>query len=261
MTMNAIKKFHIAYLLLLGCVGCSEEAPDAFREINGIYFDNRTTGNMVTDSTYTTFVYVNENVLEIPVRIQALGRPSTENRPIAIRVVGRNAEEGQDYELKTPAEIPAGAVTLDYVIELKRTDALKEGDKELVVELQANDYFMLPFEYRVQAGNDTVPVNTFRILFTDRFTVSPIGWREDPGGVFSQQKFELMCDVLDLDRASFNQANGISIPKWEYIATRMRAYVAAEVAKKEAGEAYDERVIDPQSGDPFEFKKPENSQE
>lgn len=259
MSMNAIKKIQIGCLLLLGCVACNEATPDAFQEINGIYFNNRGTGNMVINSTYTTFVYVNENVLDIPVRIQTLGRPSTENRPIAIRVAGGNAEEGKDYELKTPAEIPAGAVTLDYIVELKRTDALKEGNKELVLELQANDHFILPFDYQVQSGNDTVPVNTFRILFTDRFTVEPEAWDINFGGVFSQQKFELMCDILDLDRASFNQANGISLSRWYYIATRMRAYVAEETAKKEAGEAYDERAFDPVSGNPFEFQKPENN--
>lgn len=255
MTMNTIKKIHIGCLLLLGCIACSEEAPDTFRQIDGIYFDNRTTGNLVTDNTYMTFVYVNENELSIPIRIQTLGRPSAENRPIAIRVAG-NAEEGKDYELKTPAAIPAGAVTLDYIVELKRTEALKGEDKELILTLQANEYFILPFEHRIQASNDTIPVNTFRILFTDRFTTAPEGWDINFGGKFSQQKFELMCDVLNLDRASFNQANGITMPKWHYIATQMRAYVAEEVAKKEAGETYDERVIDPESGKPFEFQKP-----
>ena len=253
--MKTNRNLYLGLLFLVGCIACNEEAPEAFRNIDGIYFDNRGNSNTVTDSVYVTFVYTDEDVLEIPVQVQVLGRPSPTARPIALRVAGGDAEEGTDYELKSTAEIPAGALTLNYTVALKRTAALKARDRELVLELQANEHFILPFEYRVQAGNDTVPVTTYRIIFTDRFTVQPEGWNESYGGDFSQQKFELMCRVLDLDRSAFNQADGIALSRWYFICLSMTEYVTEQVKLKEAGEPYDTEAFDAESGEPFTFEK------
>lgn len=253
--MKTKHNLYLGLLFLAGCIACNEEEPEAFQNIDGIYFDNRGSSNTVTDSVYVTFVYTNEDMLEIPVQVQALGRPAPTSRPIAIRVAGGDAEEGTDYELKNAAEIPAGALTLNYTVVLKRTAALKTRDRELVLELQANEHFILPFEYQVQAGNDTVPVTTYRIIFTDRFTVEPEGWNDTYGGDFSQQKFELMCRVLDLDRAAFNRTDGISLSRWYYICLSMTEYVSEQTKLKEAGKPYDTEAFDAQTGQPFTFEK------
>lgn len=238
---------------------CEEKEPAAFQEISGIYFNNRTTGNVITDSTSVTFVYIKGDVLEVPVNVQVLGRPAESPRPVDIRVAGGNGVEGVDYELKTAAEIPAGAVGMDYVVELKRTAALKQESRELVLELKANDWFSLPFDYRIQAGNDTTTVVSYRIIFTDRFTVAPDGWDESFGGTFSQQKFELICRVLDLDPALFKDKGGISPERENYILLEMPGYMKEQVAKKEAGEDYDAEAFDPQTGEPLTFGKKEEN--
>lgn len=239
----------------MGLAACEEQEPAGFREISGVYFDNRGTGNMIVDSTSVTFVYTNDNTMEVSVRVQVLGNPSATERPVAIRVAGGTAEEGTDYELKTAAVIPADSVGLDYVVELKRTPILKEGDKVLVLEVAANDYFATPFDYRVQSGSDTTTVVRYRIIFTDRFTVAPEAWDPQYGGVFSQQKFELMCRVAELDPADFNQAGGVSLVKWRFIALTMDSYIRKEVAKKENGEPYDTEVYDKQTGEPLTFEQ------
>ena len=51
--------------------------------------------------------------------------------------------------------MPAEAVNLDYNVQLNRTAVLKQENREIVLELKANEHFILPFEYQVQRGNDT----------------------------------------------------------------------------------------------------------
>ena len=92
-----IKKIHIGFLLFfIGLVACEEQTPDAFDEISGIYFNNRSRASALQDSTDVTFVYENSNEMEIPVKIQLLGRPVEQARPINIRVSSEDATEGID---------------------------------------------------------------------------------------------------------------------------------------------------------------------
>lgn len=250
-----MKYICLGIVLLIGLTGCEEEKPAAFDEINGIYFNNRQKDNTVTDSTSVTFVYTNDNTMDVGVIIQTLGRPTAQARPVDIRVVGGNAIEGTDYELIATAEIPAETVSCDYLVRLKRTPILKQENRELILELFANDYFILPFDNQVQSGNDSINMVRYRIVFSDRFTVAPESWNERYGGPFSQQKFELICRVLELDPADFNKEGGVSVVKWRFICLEMEEYVATQVKKKEAGEAYDEEAFDRQTGEPFTFEQ------
>ncbi|MFR3328838.1 MAG: DUF4843 domain-containing protein [Odoribacter splanchnicus] len=251
MKKNIIRKVYWGMMVLFGLAGCNEEEPATFDQINGIYFNNRLLNNTIVDSTNVTFVYTSADTMTIAVKVQALGRPVPYARPIDIRVAGGDAIAGTDYELTTIAEMPAEAVTLDYNVQLNRTAVLKQEDREIVLELRANDHFILPFEYQVQSGNDTTTVVRYRIIFSDRFTVAPENWNEDFGGKFSQQKFELMCRVLEIDPAEFNQASGISLAKWQFIYIEMCDYVAIQTEKKEAGEEYDQEAFDPTTGEPL----------
>ncbi|WP_292265193.1 DUF4843 domain-containing protein [Butyricimonas sp.] len=246
-----IKRVYWGMMLLLGLAGCNEEEPAAFDEVKGIYFNNRLINNTIVDSTNVTFVYTSANTMNVTVKVQALGRPVSYARPIDIRVTGGNAIEGTDYELITAAEMPAEAVNLDYNVQLNRTAILKQEDRELVLELRANEHFILPFEYQVQSGNDTTTVVRYRIVFSDRFTVAPESWDENFGGKFSQQKFELICRVLEIDPAKFNTTGGISPSMWQFIYLGMCDYVAIQVEKKEAGKEYDKEAFDPTTGEPL----------
>ena len=61
------------------------------------------------------------------------------------RVTSQDAEEGTDYTLGGDAVLPAGSVSFDYVVTLKRTDILKEKTKNLLLELRPNANFIIPF--------------------------------------------------------------------------------------------------------------------
>ena len=249
-----MKKKHIihsaALLLGLCLAGCKESLPDNFGAIEGIYFYNQLTDRTVVDSAAYTFIYEDADVLEVPVRLQLVGRAAAQPRAVDVRVTSQDAEEGTDYTLGGEAVLPAGSVSFDYVVTLKRTDILKEKTKNLLLELRANENFIIPFTSQVQSGGDTVSAVTFKINFSDQFTAPPAGWRSLFVGPFSQQKFELICDVMEIPRADFNEVGKITNAKWLYIESRMINYVRDQEKLKAGGEPYDERAFD-ENGNPI----------
>ncbi len=252
MGLNRLIYFTIA-MLGIGLTGCDERVPGEFEDVNGIYFCNYSKGTILVDSSSVSFVYESADILDVPVTVQLLGRPSGQARPVSIKVSSENAVEGVDYVLKTAAEMPADSVMFNYTVTLKRTPALKQEERVIVLELQANDYFSLPLSSQVLAGGENISILRYRIIFSDYFTVAPEGWREEYGGVFSQQKFELLCRVLDLEPGLFVKKNEIPFAKWLYIQVEMTAYVEEQAEKKAAGIPYDEEAFDKATGEPFKF--------
>lgn len=243
-----------AGVLALGLLaaGCKESLPDRFGPVEGVYFNNRQANNMLVDSVSYTFVYEDSDEMKVPVRVQLVGRVSDVPRPVAIRISSSDAEEGTDYRAEGEAVLPAGSNSFDYTVTLLRTDVLKERSKTLLLELAANDYFILPFTHQTQSGGDRTSAVTFRIDFSDRFTAPPAGWRTTFIGSFSQQKFELICDVMKLPRADFNEVGKITDAKWMFIQSRMYAYVRDQQDLKAAGKPYDARAFD-EAGNPLTF--------
>ena len=239
---------------LLALVSCEERTPGHFEDISGVYFNNTTGTMLVTDSLDVTFVYTSGNDLEVPVKVQLLGRTADQDRPFAITVSSDNAEEGVDYTLPQQAAIPAGASYAEYVVTLKRTDALKAEKKMICLQVHSNEHFDLPITHIVQYA-DTVSTLEYRIDFSDMFTKAPAAWDANLVGVFTQQKFELICKVLDIDPAAFNDPSVITLAKLLYISTEMSAYVEEQVEKKNAGEPYDEEAFDKETGEPLKFRK------
>ena len=217
-----------------------------------MYFNNTSGTMIVSDSIDVTFVYETGNVVEVPVRVQLLGRAAGQDRTLGITVTSENAEEGRDYILPQQAVMPAGASWTDYIIRLNRTEALKSEKKVIAVELHANDYFDLPVSHIIQPG-DTVSTLVFKISFSDMFTKAPAAWDENLVGNFTQQKFELICKVLDIDPEDFNDSGKITLAKLLYISAEMTAYVREQVERKATGQTYDEDAFDRETGEPLTF--------
>ncbi|MBQ8839590.1 MAG: DUF4843 domain-containing protein [Bacteroidales bacterium] len=236
----------------LSLVGCQERTPMLFGELTGVYFNNRATAMTLSDSLDITFVYEKEDEVDVPVKIQLVGRASDEPRPISVTVSSDNALSGTDYLLPESPVLPAGASETDYVVRLRRTDALKTQVKYISLRIHANEYFDLPVKEMVQAG-DTVSTLDFTICFSDMFTKPPVAWDENLVGEFSQQKFELVCKVLELDPADFNDATVITLAKLLYIRAEITAYIAEQMDRYSSGESYDEDIFDSQTGLPLEF--------
>ncbi len=253
-----MRKIIYTTLLLAGCLSaCDERVPAAFEEIEGVYFNNRaniSSNSALLDSTNLTFVYESSDEMKVPVKIQLLGRPAEQARPIELRVTSQDAVEGVDYVLPPKAELPAGAATFNYVVTLKRTAALKNTAKTIRLEILPNDYFSLPVPAEVQVNGDTVSTLHYRIVYSDMFTAPPVAWEKDLIGEFSPQKFELICKVIpSIAPADFNDVSKITPSKQMYIYNTMTKYVKREIAKRDRGEKFDEDVLDAKTGEPLSF--------
>lgn len=117
---------------------CEESLPDHFHEIQGIYLYNLLPNKTHTDKVDLTFIYEDNDQLDVPVKVQLLGRMKDYARKVDIVVESENAVEGKDYELANAAEMPANATEFDYIIRLKRTPELEKMTKQVVVRIQPN---------------------------------------------------------------------------------------------------------------------------
>ena len=238
--------------VLLGAVSCQERHPALFDDINGVYFNNLSGTMSVTDSVDLTFVYEKSDEMQVPVRVQLVGRPSDEDRPLNISVRSKNAQENVDYTLPETAVLPAGESYTDYVVILRRTPDLKSAPKMLKLEIHENEYFTLPVRQMVQVA-DTVSTLVYRIYFSDMFIKAPAAWDGNLLGKFTQQKFELICRVLDVDPEDFNDHSRMTLARQVFISTEMTRYVKEQTEKKDNGEPYDPQAFDPETEEGLEF--------
>ena len=239
-------------MAIVGLGSCSEQNPDVFEDINGVYFNNRTNTNVLQDATNVTFVYQKGDEMQVPVKIQLVGRPSEQAREIALTVTSDDAQEGVDYTLPEKAEMPAGATVFEYVITLKRTAVLKTQLKHIKLSLQPNANFVLPVTEEVMANGDKVTTLAYTIAFSDQFTTAPKAWDKGLLGEFTQKKFELACRVLDLDPADFNDDTKMTLAMQSYVSTQMQLYVRQQQTLRLNGEAYDADAFDAR-GNPLQF--------
>ena len=228
----------------MALLSCSEQTPELFQDINGVYFSNRTNTNILQDSTEVTFVYQKGDEMEVPVSIQLLGNPSDQDREISLSVNSGDAQEGVDYELPEKAVMPQGATSCQYVVKLKRTSAIKTQQKRLKLTLQANSYFTLPVTQETTSNGDEVTTLAYTIIFSDQFTAAPKAWEKGLLGAFTQQKFELACSVLDLDPADFNDSSKMTLAMQSYISAEMQTYVLQQENLKNQGLTYDKDAFD-----------------
>ena len=105
-------------LVVVSAVSCQERNPSFFDDIDGVYFNNLTGTMSVTDSLDYTFVYETGDEIEVPVKVQLVGRPSDKDRALDIVADSDNAVEGTDYILPETAFLPAGESQTDYVEKL-----------------------------------------------------------------------------------------------------------------------------------------------
>ena len=247
----------IVYMLMtlvLALSSCQERHPVLFGDLSGVYFNNLSGSMSVIDSIDVTFVYEATDELEVPVRVQLVGKVADIDREVTIVATSENARQDVDYILPPKAYIPAGAAYADYIVTLKRTPALKSEKKTVNLEICANENFALPVTEMVQIA-DTVSTLHYKISFSDMFTKAPATWDANLVGEFTQQKFELICKVLEIDPDDFNDGYKITLARLLYISTEMTYYVKEQTQKKTAGQEYDQMAFDTSTGQPLIFTK------
>lgn len=230
----------MVFMALFTLVACDEQSPETYHAPDGIYFNNRTAG-VVVDSTQVSFVYEADEVeyLDIPVVVQTLGMQADAPREIALQVLSLDAVQGVDYELVTPAVMPAHESSFNYIVRLKRTAALQSQQKSITLQLSSNAYFstLLSTEETGDSEHPLVSLLTYRIDFSDFYSVAPAGWRKEYVGEFSERKLRLMWKLFDdvVGRADYNVAGGIPFNKWVYMQNELDTYMMEQYIILDSG--------------------------
>ena len=126
------KHIVILSLFLLALFACEEKDIHTYSGEDGIYFNKRErVGDILTDSTNFTFIYVDEGVNEsvVSIPLQLVGKESPQDRPVNIKVVGGTAVEGTDFLLPSNPAMPADKSSFMLEVTLKRTSSLKAEPK------------------------------------------------------------------------------------------------------------------------------------
>lgn len=235
----------------IGIISCEEDSLQVYDSVEGIYFDNYLARQLADSSNYT-FVYIEEDVIEVDIKIQTLGSQSDIDRVVNMRVSSENAEEGVDYVLPELCVIPANYSKFNYTVRLLRTPSLKEAFKTIEFEIVANENFTLPFLEELVI-NDTVSRVHYKIEFSELFTSPPAAWNDEGiCGTFSPEKLFLISKVLDIPRSDFNDPKKVTWAKFSYIRSEMNKYVMDEYMKMWYGMPFDEEILD-KDGNPLEF--------
>lgn len=243
-------------LALLAWTGCQKDKPEAYDAPDAIYFNNRTTAQVLQDTTALTFVYQADDVayMDVPVVIQTVGRQSDADRPFALTVYSDNATEGIDYELVTPAVMPARTSQLIYYVRIVRTPALADEIKQIHLQLSANEHFQTFLE-KTQTGNSAYPqadMLHYRIDFSDFFTVAPEGWRPEYVGAFSERKLKLLWKLFPyIPREDYYVRGAIPFNQWTYIAKTVQEYMYEQMYNPDPS-IRDEDAFD-EDGNPLDF--------
>ena len=220
-------------LLIMGLTACSEEEVNTYSADEGIYFNQRIrVGNILTDSTNFTFVYIEEsqNEATVSIPVQLVGRATDEPRPVNIKVVGGSAKEGDDFVLPVNPVLPAGASSFNYEITLKRSTALQEEAKTIELAIEENEYFRPIITHEItdiQSGTDVTTMR-HKIEFSELFTEAPAAWVTQIFD-FTPQRFFLTCRVMDVPRADFNDRSKIPTARFRYFISEMVKYVGEQL--------------------------------
>lgn len=242
-----IYKVLLPLVVILALTACSESEIAPYGGEDGIYFNNRLSSGQLSDSTEQTFIYIEDETIDVPVIIQVMGRAAAYDRPVALTIVG-DAVEGTDYELPVEPVVKAGDYKIDYIVRLIKTPALSETVKQIKLTLAANEYFSTRFTHEgdsTSSATPYVPTLTYRIRFSNQFTVPPVGWNTDFAGPFSVRKLDLLVKLFtDVPRADYNESGKITLAKWTYMQRTVNEYVAQQEQYRAIGLAYDEMAFD-----------------
>ena len=225
----------ILTLLIYGLSACQEKEVHTFSGQEGIYFNQRERiGDILTDSTNFTFVYVDESednaIVSIP--IQLVGRATNMPRPISIKLVGGTAIEGQDFTLPVNPQLPAGASEFNYEITLNRTASLLETSKTIEIAIEENNYFkpIITHEVTDMQSGSSVTALSHKVEFSELFLegFAPAAWVTQIY-TFTPQRFFLTCKVMNIPRSDFNDRSKISEARFQYLISEVRRYVAEQM--------------------------------
>lgn len=244
--------FAQALIFLSGC----EKEVMSYKGREGIYFGVRS-GNEFLPNLWPFVPYSNvdfarlaKDEVEFPVKVMITGPTKDYDRSFKVELNpdSTTAVEGVHYTAIKPIwTIPAGQISTNIVVRLKRAPDLQDVIQNLGLRLVANEHFSLSFpewdaipEYN--AGNVVPEFNaSLHTLKLNDIMVRPVVWlgsiqpvNRESGlmGVFSRKKMEFLTANLGLKYEDFGSAETMPMARNLLIASDAAAIL---IRLKDAG--------------------------
>lgn len=252
--MKKIQLLIFSLCILLS--GCAESEVPLYSGTDGIYFNNRTTGQMLVDSTAFSFIYYDIDSTDVVVKVQTYGRVRDYDRPFCILVESDDAREGVDYRLCSEPVIPAGESHLEYMVRLYKTSVLNDREQHLRFTLLSNDCFGTNYPLSSSADKETLGTDAlhYRIAFSNQYTVPPRGWQTMFGGTFKPEKLDLLVLLFpEVPRQAYNEPGAITFAKWSYMQQTTQNYINQQIQFYMMGALYDPHIFD-RNGEVLDFR-------
>lgn len=218
------QNFILMLLVLIGLgYSCNSEYDD-YSGVDAVYM------NETTDTTRFSFTYVDGERQMLELKINAIGQVYDYDRIVNLKISATNAVEGVDFEpFANEYVIKAGETNLVVPVVMIRTVALQKEEKVIDMELLENEYFKTSYDYGSSDDITWVKTNRLRqtVIFSEFMDQRPSTWDPYMLGTFSQKKFGLICETMNIARGKFLDSEYMSF-RTNYIASYMKRYLAEE---------------------------------
>lgn len=229
---------------------CNEDHIMTFEDdVQGIYFQTGVQKYFYRnydgywDSTYYSFSTADDDVIEHKdsCRLRTLGKVRDYDRKVRVVVDQENttAVEGTHYRVDfSNIVIPAGKSEVYVPVTLLRAADLKEQSVRLMLKVEANDDFIVPFATQKNTNvyydsGDTIMADRYLFVF-DEFYAEPWLWQQfgnDYLGAWSVAKQKLASTLFDLSAYDWsidgwrNGDGKVQYSRFIYFAIKMRIYL------------------------------------
>lgn len=214
----------------LALAACDNDEVDKFSsDAAGIYFQYGIqtrlfiNSEQYTDSSSFSFSNVNDDVMQyvLTTTVKTLGNVAPYDRAVKVVVDDANttAVAGTDYEANLDTvTIKAGESSATISVRFLRTAKLMNNRVRLVLRLQPNDNFTIPFTRQkntnvYNASGDTINADRFDFIVSEIYT-QPSYWSfaQDYFGAWSVSKFRYINRICGIPNADW-QRGGYSDSK------------------------------------------------
>lgn len=234
--MKKILVYILLFQLAMIFTGCEKEIIP-YKGKEGVYFSVRN-GTKYLESSWpyvpysnVEFVRIGRDMVDFTVKVMVTGPVKDHDRTfrVAVNPDSTTAIAGQHYEpLQEEWTIPAGAITTNVTVRLKRTPDLKDKAVRLGLRLVATKDFELSFpEFdaipsytsgtvvpEFDAGLHTLRVNDIMVQpFIWRGTLATGNKETGLFGVFTRRKMEFLIENLGLKYEDFESEESMPLAR------------------------------------------------
>ena len=240
-----MRKTALYIIPLLALFACQESEIQLYSGEEGIYFANRTSAQLLQDSTSFSFIYYDYDSTDVTVKVQTYGRAQQADREYDLSIWSDDAEEGVDYRLLSQPIIPKGETAQDFLVRIYKTAALSEGSKHIHFRLAANENFTTRYLQEISAAGDSTGTLSYEIIFSNTYSVPPAGWVKQFGGTFKPEKLDLLVKLFpEVKRTDYNESGAITYAKWVYMQKTVTDYIHQQLQYYLIGVTYDPFIFD-----------------